>query len=313
MISKIFTKFPLKLKRNLFLRIVYWKIINAYYGIKHQIHYGASDIFHEINIETITTCNRRCTYCPNFTHERSLPKNEILMEEEVFKKIIDNLASIKFCGVISPIFYGEALIDKRLINLLSYAHQKLPQATLKLTSNGDLLTIPTYKELIKAGVEEFVVTQHSKEISHNMSLLMEHFGKKPHNLTQKTFIIRTEKDANNNPKKITFLYQKLDLFYNRGGLVDLKENDEKISFESNPLPICYYYSNPLIITAKGNVPLCCQDYHETIVFGNVKEIPLLDIWNSPRFKKMRKELNKRNYLLPICKACVGCESKLTAN
>ena len=67
-------------------------------------------LFKTVEIETISTCNRKCVYCPNHSYERPAG----LMEEAVFYKLIDELADIGFSGTLSPHFYGEPMLDKRL-------------------------------------------------------------------------------------------------------------------------------------------------------------------------------------------------------
>lgn len=305
--QKIIAKVPARIRRNLYLRIIYFKLINNFYKLNSFVHYGYPDMFHEINIETMTTCNRRCSYCPNSTFERGLFKNQKIMETEVFKKVIDELAAIDYKGIIAPHFYGEPILDKRLPELVSYAHKKLPNATIKLVSNGDFLSVERYKELAQAGVRKFIITQHSPKMSSIVAKLFEYFGDNPGDIKCKYFVTRREPGVKG---VIKFQYQLLDLFYNRGGLVSLDEDQEKKLVE-NPLPICFYHSNPLVITYNGEVPLCCQDYNSTIVFGNVKETPLLEIWRSKRFKDMRKKLAKRKYDLPICKSCVGEDVSVT--
>jgi radical SAM protein with 4Fe4S-binding SPASM domain len=226
------------------------------------------------------------------------------MEEWVFKKIIDELAEIKYKDILAPHFYGEPLLDKRLLNFITYAHQKLPRATIKIVSNGDFMSVEKYLALVKAGVRKFIVTQHSPEMSTNMIKLLTFFGKNPKNIPQKNFLKRYE-DIGEKTVEVSFDYQILDLFYNRGGLIKLEDVEGYGELDVNPLPICFYHSNPLVITYNGDIPLCCQDYNSEVVFGNVKEQSLMEIWKSPRFTAMRKKLSKRQYDLPMCKTCVG--------
>ncbi|HLC81067.1 MAG TPA: SPASM domain-containing protein [Candidatus Nanoarchaeia archaeon] len=305
MIEKIRNIVPKQIKRSLFVRIQYWNVLNAYHNLKSYLHYGTTDMFHSVNIETMTQCNRRCSYCPNSIFDRSLPKNNKLMDESLFKKIIDDLAEMKYVGEIVPSFYGEPMMDQRLAQLMAYAHQKLPQSRLKIISNGDFLTVSKYQELVRAGVQEFLITQHSKEIGKNMCDLFQHFGIAYYENKQVTAFKRAE-------EKVQFTYRKLNFYYNRGGLLNLKEISSPTSttpgLETNPLPVCYRYSNPLVFDYKGDVPLCCQDYNTTVMFGNVKELPVKEIWNKPSFKLMREQLRNREYKLPICKDCVGCPS-----
>jgi len=263
------------------LRIFVYILANKYQELNNLLRYGTTDMFTDFNIETITTCNRRCSYCPNSIFERSLPKNEKLMDKELFKKIIDELAEMKFSGRISPYFYGEPLLDKRLPELLTYTRKRLPKAKIMIASNGDLLTIELYKKLIAAGINGFMITQHGQEMSKNMSLLFEYLRKHP---TKEAFLAYQS-------------YHPSEPLSSRGGTIKPETVDD--------VPRCLSPTNPVVITYKGDVVLCCNDYHSSVVFGNVQTESLVDIWNSKRYKSIRHQLKKRIYKLPICKQCVG--------
>jgi cyclic pyranopterin phosphate synthase len=267
------------------LRHVYLKTIWLFYKIKYFLKYGHSDFFSDLNIEINSSCNRRCNYCPNSVYERGLIKNEKLMEEYVFNKIIDELAEIKFSGRISPQFYGEPLLDKRLIRFMEYARKKLPKAKLVLISNGDYLTIEIFKKLVDIGINNFLITQHDETMTTNMKHLF-------------TFLIKNPEHE----KKIAYLhFEENTPLFNRGGLVK-----PKVHLNS---PRCSYPENPLVIDYAGDVVLCCNDYLKNMVFGNVKTQKLTDIWFSDKYRSMRKQLRKMNFSLSICKNCIGIRSE----
>lgn len=102
------------------------------------------------------------------------------MSEKLFKKIIDELASINFRGRVSPHFYGEPLLDKRLPDLVRYVREKLPFSSIVIFSNGDPLTINLFNKLIESGVNQFCITEHGKTMSKNMRQVMDYIKDKPH-------------------------------------------------------------------------------------------------------------------------------------
>ena len=54
----------------------------------------------------------------------------------------------------------------------------------------------------------------------------------------------------------------------------------------------------------GNLISCCMDLEEGIVFGNVKEQSLMDIWNGNTFNDFRHtHLEKQKNSLNICDNC----------
>ena len=152
-------------------------IIDSINRFKFFFKYGTTDYFNDINIEINTGCNRRCEYCPNSKFERGLLKYEKFMDKRLFKKIINELSAINFAGRISPQCYGEPLLDKRVIELMSYANKKLPNVCLVMITNGDFLTIDLYNKLINAGIKKFIITQHGHKMSPNIRKLFHYLQK----------------------------------------------------------------------------------------------------------------------------------------
>ena len=63
-------------------------------------HYARiKNSFKEIEVETISFCNRKCSYCPNVTVDRFDTSGSVLMKEDVLDKIFEQLRSIKFNGI----------------------------------------------------------------------------------------------------------------------------------------------------------------------------------------------------------------------
>lgn len=269
--------------KNTALRIMplFWLpfFMKFYVDLKNLLTVGSTDFFSIIEIETTTECNRKCVYCPNYTHDRG----KHLMSEKLFKKIIDELASINFSGRVSPHFYGEPLLDKRLPKLIGYVREKLPLSSIVIFSNGDLLTIDLFNKLIKSGVNQFCITEHGKTMSKNMRQLMDYVKDKP-NLSNKVFYFKVQPETP---------------LFNRGGLV---EPDVAIKFEK-----CRSPSDVVIIDYKGNVILCCNDYLSSVVFGNMEKESLIQIWNKPYYKKTRKDIRNGIFELEVCKKCVGLQ------
>lgn len=281
--QKLYSLLPNFMKKKV-KSIYYDGIIYPWYGLKYLVYYGETDFFDSIAIETTTYCNLRCKFCPNSKYERGLKKNKKTMDTNLFKKIINELSEINYRGQILFHFYGDPLTDKRIIDLVSYARKKLPKARLQINTNGFLLTIPLYKALLKAGIDSFLITRYETEPPAVKKLL--------------EYLKRRARKEN----KIKYRTLGYDIgLSNRGGEIKVETS---IDFDR---PICIYPNNSLIVDYLGNIILCCNDYHSSIIFGNLKNEKLIDIWKNPAYKKMRQDLRKRIFTLPICKKCVGIE------
>jgi len=281
--KSLYSFLPKKIRKK--IKNFYYDSIIPFYNLRNKIRYGFGDFFDHIALETTTYCNLRCNLCPNSKYERGLLKNQKLMDDKLFKKIINELSEFNYRGQLLFHFYGEPLTDKRLPEFVSYARKRLPKADLQINTNGFLLTIPLYEKLVASGVDSFFITQYFKEIPPNIKKLLIYLRNKP---------------KKHNKIKYRVLGSELSLS-NRGGEIKV---DNPVDSER---PICAYPKNILNIDYFGNVILCCNDYHSSIIFGNLKREKLLNIWNKSDYRKFRKELKKRIFKLSICRRCVGIE------
>lgn len=267
-----------------------------YQKSKKLIKYHTSDFFDTVVIEINTSCNRKCKYCPNSIYNRGSLNQEKKMNEQIFKKIINNLVEIDFDGIISPQFFGEPLLDNRLTDFIKYIKKRLPKSKILVLTNGDLFTIEKYKELTYAGTNHFTITQHGNQVNKNLEELFEYinfFRKKKKKI--RIFGSQRHQKISSNIE-----YQKLtenEKLYNRGGLV------KPLNVEYTPA--CVLMDFPLIFEHTGNVILCCNDYFGSINFGNIKDQDIIQIWNGNKFKQIRNDIRKSEFSLEICKKCVG--------
>ncbi len=263
---------------KIYLRSFLSRLTAIYLGVIKLFHYGTIDMFDGIAIETTTYCNRQCKYCPNSIYDRGRREKEGLMPAELFKKIIDDLKAINFNGRLMPHLFGEPLLDKRLPQLLKYAHEQLPQASLSIDTNGDYLDKDLLDKLYESGVGAFYVTLHDKtDISANR-------------------IDQLIKYVKSSKKKIKIVSQVLDEstpLYTRAGLVKIN----KINWQ---LPCI----KPIVIDYCGNVLLCCNDYFGDTAVGNVGKITLKEIWKSNIFINMRANLRHGIYESLGCQRCI---------
>ncbi len=251
---------------RIFIRFKYTLLIKF-----HLINLFHNGIFISADIETYGYCNRSCEFC--FNNPKFPQRKKGVMSEEMWKKIIDELSHLRYKGRISPHFYGEPLLDKRLVDLTTYAREKCPNAYILIDTNGDYLNENIMKRLITSGVNKFFVTSYDESIPDHLRLLRDKF---PVHISLRSYLD----------------FEKV----NRSGKIfDVKTICNKI---------CYNPTFQLIIDWQGDVLLCCMDYYTEVTFGNVKDSSILDIWSSERFLDSRIQLRKGNReSISICKYC----------
>jgi radical SAM protein with 4Fe4S-binding SPASM domain len=66
---------------------------------------------------------------------------------------------------------------------------------------------------------------------------------------------------------------------------------------------CAELWNKCVIRWNGEVVLCCHDWRNEVLLGNINDSPLLNIWNSSDFEIRRSE-HMGGVYLGICKDCI---------
>lgn len=90
----------------------------------------------EVSIETFAKCNAACTFCPYTTLDRIGAK----MPDEMIDRIIEELKDHPGAFMVSPFKVNEPFLDKRLLPICRKINAELPNAHLRLFTNGSALT-----------------------------------------------------------------------------------------------------------------------------------------------------------------------------
>ena len=238
-------------------------------------------MFKLIEIEINHHCNLSCSYCPNSKFER-IEKGE--MATELFIRLMSQLRDIEYNGLVMFHFYGEPLLCSKLDEFIKIMKEYIPDARLQIYSNGLFLNFKRIMELFHLGVDYFVVTKH-EEIKEN-------------------FIFEKTLDKLEQKYKERIIYNKYTEIElnNRGGLLPHLEKKGEKDFTGFPCMIAQLYT---VITLKGNVLPCYEDFNQTEVMGNIGENSIKEIWNSPRYVEFRSFLKKKRGLSNsnLCKNC----------
>lgn len=232
-----------------------------------------------VDIETSTACNRKCSYCPNSTYDNASIANSSFMSKEVFTKIVWDLWNEGYQWEICLQRYNEPLMDDRIVDLVAMASKLAPKATITIYSNGDYLTVELYKELLAAWLGKLTITQHWSRPA--------------------KWLVEVLSYRKNNPDKIVFKYKELSQplkFYNRWWEVQLETNQTQ-NFFCKTLDC-------VTINSKGEIILCCNDYHSSHVFWNAGEQNVIDIYLWTKFQSVRVEAITWFFSREICNRCM---------
>lgn len=272
----------------------------------------------KLMIEVTNNCNSKCIFCGNcnMTRKRSF------VSEKIVKKALEQ-------GIVMGIrevgFYtnGEPLLDKNIEKYIEYAKKNLYDYVY-ITTNGILANKNRVKALFDSGLDsiKFSINSIEKENYKNMhgvncfekvveNLRNTYYIKKSQYPNKKVYVSYVKTKMNNyKDDEIKHFFEEycdgvlIQEVRNQGGLIS---NIEKLKINNHEniynLP-CFYPFNTVIVTCEGYVTACCMDFQNYLVYGNLNEKKLQDIWNNDLIQELRKKHLNGKIEDIICKNCI---------
>ncbi|MEW6739997.1 MAG: radical SAM/SPASM domain-containing protein [Nitrospirota bacterium] len=267
-------------------------------------------------------CNASCKTCPY--HDLSKDLTMGIMEEGLFKKIIDEFSSIVkkypirghvlFCNM------GELFIDPNVFEKISYVLNS--GLKLVIQTNAFLLTPERTDRLISTGFQgPIYISCHGitpkvyrqvmgldiNKTLKNIDYLIEHYPKERIQIRAIPYkwpigeVIKVKRYWKERGIRV-----KIFLPNSRTGLVpdcsswNLKYPGEKLKGCKKTLPL-----RDMVVSFDGDAVLCCEDMGRRAVLGNLKESSVQEVWNSERAKDILEKIflgkpSERDF---ICKTC----------
>jgi len=274
-----------------------------------------------VQIQTRTGCNGGCIFCPYTASVEYMPKGT--MSDDLFKKIVLEIAKYRKTRRISPYLMNEPFLDPKLLERSKYIKQTIPNSRITITTNGSKLSPELIDELMKDNP------------FHHIFISMQGIEKEPYENTMRGSLKFEETKRN-----VEYLIQKRNQFHPelkitvtmvKTNLVDVDKavnywknlgvNSKYTALENrggnNP---SFHKLNPgksirfnhctrlfkqAYILFNGDMVLCCTDYFKTMVLGNVAESSIYEVWNSPRAIKIRQDFIRGDFSdNPLCASCL---------
>ena len=275
-------------------------------------------------IETVASCNAACIFCPLGDKEtaQKVPKGK--MTDELFKKIIDELAPNPPKQII-PCFTNEPFLDVRLLARLKLVRERIVSAKITVITNGSLLTEKVCREMLEAGVPDLIDIsfQGMDRAAYEQTMVRLDFDETRDRIVR--FIeLQKEMGASSPEIRINMVRTALiepSIYHarrfwkrlgvrvsvapmeNRGGTVV----SEGLTEAMRPFWECRRPFNTLVIAFDGTVPLCCVDFTRQTVIGNVKDSTIHDVWNGERMMAIRRAFLGADSGADLPKMCKDCK------
>lgn len=270
-------KFP-KLCGNAFL---YVSRKNSNHLIKKYINSKKEFYPLFVSIETVNRCNGTCPFCPcNIKDDKRLYKE---MNDEIFKKIINDLKEIHYKNTLMLLANNEIFLDKKILDRLRFARKELPEAHMKIITNGKLLTTSIFQKLNDEHlVDELIINNYNTTMALNTPI-----------------------------KKLYDKYKNIDL--NIDTIINLRYSDEILSNRAGSSPnkkaskiikdYCALPYTDININPEGNFLICCCDAIERTNLGNIKNNTLIEIFNNKKYQSIRNNMRQGRYNNKFCQLC----------
>lgn len=238
-------------------------------------------LFSLIEVETINRCNGVCEFCP--VNAKDDPREKHIMSEELFYDIVRQLEEIDYSGRISLFSNNEPFLDNRIIEFSKYLREHLKMARIYLYTNGTLLNMQKFTEIISY-LDELIIDNYTQDLH-----LIKPVEEIKQYCEQHPELVKKVSIALRKPKEI---------MTSRGG--SAPNRHEQVSY---PTMTCATPFQQLVIRPTGQVSLCCNDPLGKHTLGDLTKESILDVWYGEKYKMVRKAIVDGRKNIDICQYC----------
>jgi sulfatase maturation enzyme AslB (radical SAM superfamily) len=246
-----------------------------------------------VQIESTNICNAKCVFCPRDDMERK----QGVMSWELFTKIVDECVSLGI-PTIRLHNYGEAFIDRKLVEKIRYAKTKGIRE-VGIISNGSLITGDVARGIVDAGLDAINISVDAagKEVFEATRVGLK-YDKVMAGIER---ILEARKAANRARPKLVLSFVRQDnsaeeqAFIERWRsradkihITDLHNWAGTLHRESDVRFPCYRAWLTFTALWDGRVSLCCADFDGHHILGDLRTQTIAEIWNGERYRETRR-------------------------
>ena len=310
------------------------------FSLEDQSHYYQGkykDYFRyprNLNLELSRVCNLTCDMCmyfskryPKFFSEKDAP----FMSFDLYKKIIDQIASFDKKPSVELCYRGEPLLNKKACDMVAYARNKdimtimitngtlLDQKTASAFLDNDLNMIMfSLDGITKETYESIRKGANFEKVNENIERFLDTNEKKTLGKTQTIVkLVYQKENMHEIDSFVRHWIERVDMVVVQNKLVPddpryhaIRLQDPVGSrFNSPPLERRLSCRNPwvnMMVTTEGKVLYCAGDYRESHSPGSLANIDVEDLWQGPAFREIRVLQSRGRYdKIPLCSGCDG--------
>jgi MoaA/NifB/PqqE/SkfB family radical SAM enzyme len=260
-----------------------------------------------VQIESTNICNAKCVFCPR----DEMHRRQGIMSLELFRKIADECVELGITHVRMH-NYGEAFIDKQLVEKIAYAKQQGIKE-VGVISNGSLITEAVARGMIEAGLDaiNISVDASGKEVFEATRIGLK-YDKVVANI-ERLVRIRAESGKRRPKLILSFVRQSNSsdeqafiehwrTIADKVHVTDLHNWAGTLNTESDVNYPCYRPWLTFTVLWDGRVSLCCADFDGKVILGDLNTSSIREIWNAEPYRQVRQQ-HLESGGPDICRAC----------
>src|SRR3954463_7422142 len=260
-----------------------------------------------VQIKSTNIGNAKCVFCPRDEMQR----RQGIMTVELFRKIVDECADLGITHVRMH-NYGEAFMDRRLVEKVRYAKQKGIQE-VGMISNGSLITERVARGMIEAGLDAINISidASGKDVFESTRVGL-NYDKVIANV-ERLVRIRAELGRRRPKLILSFVRQHnsadeqafIEHWRNIADkihITDLHNWAGTLNTESDVNYPCYRPWLTFTVLWDGRVSLCCADFDGKTVLGDLNHSSIQEIGNGEPYRLARHQ-HLESGGPEVCRSC----------
>jgi len=280
-----------------------------------------------IHLEVTNHCESKCVFCTRPHMTRKLQH----MDENLYKKIIDECAKYSRTNLIYLFKDGDPVLHPQIAKFIKYAKDKKAAKMITISTSANMLTPELSKEIILSGLDEiFFSVDALTEDTYEKIKGTESYGKVLKNIFD--FVKIKESFHKSKPTVIVKMLVTDTVKSDIGFFVRLWQNiadrvliDKELNIwdgtskEVNNFITSmngYDFKKPSTrfpcnrpwylasIYSDGKVTVCPEDWNQKMIIGDLNKETLYDIWNGDKLNEIRRmHIDGECDKLAACKTC----------
>jgi len=284
----------------------------------------------QLQLETTNVCNADCVFCPYSIMQR--PKGT--MDLGLYRKIIDEAATVAVIEKLTLTGLGETLLDRHLVERIRYARRVLPRGvSIDLYTNGTLLRPKMTDALVDAGLDVLYVSLNAATAEKRREIMQLDDFDQVVGYTKYAIAAFDAKAANEGLSAARTTRRVIVKGIASKDLMEVGEHEQfqdqwqgdwdkggaaYLHLEGNwagsvgakmrtrPRSACGRALSQIMVLWTGQVSLCCFDAEGAVILGDLRTQTLREIYGGPKALGIREaHMEGRRGDLPLCRTCTA--------